>query len=163
MAKDFKGHFEPNDPRNVVWGAGGCDWPTVPPYRLRLGSQNAPEEWELLRTTGVLFQAQPSSTHDDVTWVSLTELPPDVDLMWIWRHYDLPAQQVWWLLFIDHTEHHEALQVIDIFGRGPGNVNTFMENLDWPYAPIADPGTPLSLWQVYYSELVPLEGWPPWD
>lgn len=162
MPKDFKGHLEADDPRNVVWGAGGCDWPTIPPCRLRLGSENASGPWELLKTSGVLLEASPLSNHDDVTWIGVPPFPTDVTLIWAWRHYDKPSQEVWWLLFIDHVAEPESLQVIDIFDVGPGNVNVFMENLDWPYAPIADPGTPLSLWQVYFNEEQPPDGWPPW-
>ena len=162
MAKDFKGHLEAADPRNVLWGAGGCTWPTVPPYRLRLGSQSASGPWELLKTSGVLLEAAALWTHDDVTWIGVAPFPDDVTGMWIWRHYDKTAQEVWWLLFITHTGHHEDLQVIDIFEVGPGNVNVSMENLDWLYAPITSPGSPLTLWQVYFDETEPLEGWPPW-
>lgn len=163
MAKDFKGHFESDDPRNVVWGAGGCTWPTVPPYRLRLGLEGATGPWELLQTSGVLLEASPLSAHDDVTWIGVPPFPDDVTLIWVWRHYDKPAQKVWWFIFIHHVEHFEPLQIDDQFGTGPGNVDVFVENLDWLYAPIADPGTPFSLWQVYFDETNPPQGWPPWE
>lgn len=163
MAKDFKGHFESADPRNVLWGAGGCTWPTVPPFRLRVGSENASGDWALLKTSGVLLEASPVIDHDDVTWIGVPPFPDDVTGMWIWRHYDKTAQTVRWILFIDHNGQPEALQITDTFLPGPGNVNVLLENSDWPYAPIADPGTPISLWQVYFDETQPLEGWPPWS
>jgi hypothetical protein len=162
MAKDFKGHFEPDDPRNVLWGAGGADWPTVPPFRLRLGIQTVPLPWRRFRRQGVLLEGDPSSTHDDVTWTGIAPFPTDVIGLWAWRHYDKPGQAVWWFIFINHTGHHEPLQVLDIFGVGPANKTVYVENTDWPYPTIPDPGTPFELWQVYFNETLPPDGWPPW-
>ena len=162
MAKDFKGHLEPDDPRDPLWGAGGARWPTIPPYRLRLGVLETSRRWRVLTDTGVMFEAEQSSTYLDVTYLAVGPFPYHVTGMWLWRHFDRTLQNVWWLLFIDHEDHHEALQVNTIFDPGPANIRIDIENTNWPYAPIPDPGGPFELWQVYYNEDDPPEGWPPW-
>ncbi len=162
MTKDFKGHFEPADPRNVLWGAGGADWPTVPPYRIRLGMQNPTGDWDLLRSAGVLFEADPAGQHDDVTYTGQPPFPNIVTGMWLWRHFDPEAQRVWWLLFIAHPDHHEDLQIDHTFDPGPANVTVILPNEEWVYHETLYPGTPFEIWQVYFNETQPPEGWPPW-
>lgn len=162
MTRDFKGHFESSDPRNVVWGAGGCVWPTVPPYRMRLGSENAPEEWALLRTDGILFQATVAAQHDNVLWQAISPLPPFLDGAWIWRNFSRAAQDIRWTLFFNNPAVAQAWEITQVLD-GPlrGNEDTILDDWEWIY-PHEQPGTPLLLAQVYFDELWPPDGWPPW-
>lgn len=162
MAKDFKGHFEPADPRNVIWGAGGCSWPTVPPYRLRLGSEAAQAPWGLLKTNGILYQARVGSTHDDVTWDSISNLPPFLDASWVWKHYDRQAQDIRWTVFFNNPGVAYSWEITQLI-PAPQRCNDTVEldNWEWSY-PYPSPGSPLTLWQVYFNETQPPEGWPPW-
>lgn len=162
MAKDFKGHLEPDDPRNPVWGAGGCTWPSIPPYRLRLGSQNAPEEWEILDRLGVLFEADFTNPHDDLIYRSLPPLPPFLDDAWIWRHYERPDQTLRWTLFFNNPAIPADWEITDLqMSPQVCNRNVAIADYEWIY-PFPSPGTPLVLAQVYFDEIFPPNGWPPW-
>lgn len=162
MAKDFKGHFESADPRNVLWGAGGCVWPTVPPFRIRLGSENAPIEWELFKTSGTLFEAFGTPTHDDVTWQSISATPPDVTSAWIWRHYERADDDIRWTLFFNTPLTPQPWE-ITLLTAAPvrGNRTVAIADFDWTYG-YPSPGNPLLLTQVYFNESLPPSGWPPW-
>lgn len=162
MTKDFKGHFEPDDPRHVLWSAGGCVWPTVPPYRIRFGSPNAMGEWNLLRTAGVLLEASMAWQHDDMTWANISPVPPMLDSMWIWRHYDRDQQEITWTVFFNHPAFAFDLEIHQVIpAPQKGNETVQLDNWEWTY-PIPSPGDPLELWQVYFNETQPPEGWPPW-
>jgi hypothetical protein len=65
----FAGHLLPGDPRTVLFGCGGCTWPTVPAYRLFLGSRDACGTLAFLNNWGILFQStQESPPYDAVQW-----------------------------------------------------------------------------------------------
>lgn len=65
----FTGHLPPGDPRNLTTGAGGCVWPTIPPYRVLLYSDDATGEWSFLRSHPVLMeQDRFVSHHNHTTW-----------------------------------------------------------------------------------------------
>lgn len=66
----FVGHIEPGDPRTPVTVAGGCRWPTVPPFRLQLGSTNATGLYAHFNHDPVLLQLDLSTaTHNNGVWV----------------------------------------------------------------------------------------------
>lgn len=55
-ANRFKGHMPEGDPRSPFFGCAGCTWPTVPPYRWFLGSQDATGVLTFLNTVGILLE-----------------------------------------------------------------------------------------------------------
>ena len=68
----FRGHMRLGDPRTPVSGAGGCTWPTVPPYRIMLYSRNPTGEWGFLAKEPIVLQYDlPTATHDYVVWYPL--------------------------------------------------------------------------------------------
>lgn len=77
----FKGHMRSGDPRTPVTGAGGCTWPTVPPWRIKLSSRNATGEWAFLNTKLLLLEQDPqSSSHNRVVWRAIDK--PD-EVYWV--------------------------------------------------------------------------------
>jgi hypothetical protein len=163
MAKDFKGHLEASDPRNVLWGAGGCAWPTFPPYRLRLGVENPPAKWAFLRTDGVLFEATEATTHDVVIWQAIAGLPECFQFWRITRTYERGAENWHWLLEIQTDCTEEPWEITDETPIGKGNVDVQLEHVGWDPEQVPSPGTPLYLIQVYFNETAPLDSWPPWE
>ena len=74
----FKGHLAVDDPRTVVSGAGGCRWPTIPPWRIQLSSNNATGEFSFLRTRPIILQQDPIASHHNYTlWLAI-EKPREV-------------------------------------------------------------------------------------
>lgn len=65
----FSGHMPVGDPRTPLHGAGGCDWPTVPPRRWAL---YAPLAWGWVAawaTQHVLLEwSNVGVAHDDCWW-----------------------------------------------------------------------------------------------
>lgn len=162
MPKDFKGHLEADDPRNVLWSAGGCWWPTIPPYRIRLGSENATGVWEFLRTIGVLFEPSGEETHDNTIWLAISPLPPLLDTAWIWRSYSRDNQTLRWTIFLNSPLHHTPWEITDLRDTPVlGNRDVLIEGYTWEYVH-PSPGSPLTLAQVYFDEELPPDGWPPW-
>jgi hypothetical protein len=162
MSKDFKGHFEPDDPRNAVWGAGGCTWPTVPPHRIRLGVEEPPAKWAFLHTPGVLFEATEGTTHDVVVWEAIAGLPPCFQFWTITRTYERGATTWRWLMEIQTDCTEQPWQIEDTTPLGKGNRDVAIANDDWDAIQIPSPGSPIHLIQVYFNEEDPPDGWPPW-
>lgn len=76
----FTGHIEYGDPRSPVTVAGGCRWPTIPPFRLLLGSTNSTGLYVHFNTEPILFQLDlASARHDHGIWMP-TDLP-----WWLYR------------------------------------------------------------------------------
>lgn len=74
----FAGHVAAEDPRTPVTGAGGCRWPTFPPWRVQLSSTNATGEFTFLNTRPIILEQDPfSTTHDYVNWLPI-EQPDEV-------------------------------------------------------------------------------------
>jgi hypothetical protein len=162
MPKDFKGHLEPADPRGPVWGAGGCTWPTIPPYRFRLGCQNAPPVWEPLKSTGILFQASGPQYHDDLIYQAASAIPIMLQNIWIWRHYERVDQSIRWTFFFNNPLVSAAWEITDLqMAPYRCNVDIEVADYEWIYF-FPSPGSPLVLSQVYFDENFPPGGWPPW-
>jgi hypothetical protein len=163
MPKDFKGHIEPDDPRHVLWGAGGATWPTVPPFRFRLGNPIVHPLWAVLQNRGILMEPFGSPTHDDITWANIEPIAAWITLAWVWRHYDRVRNDVRWMAFFDVTFWPEAVQVMDFHEPGPANVDVIVDNAGFEHPTHITPGPWLGLWQVYYNETETPEQWPPWE
>jgi len=74
----FAGHLAIDDPRTITSGAGGCTWPTIPPFRVQLSSSNATGEWLFLRRRPIILEQDILiSSHDHVTWIAI-EQPREV-------------------------------------------------------------------------------------
>jgi hypothetical protein len=153
MAKDFKGHFESDDPRNVVWSAGGCTWPTVPAYRYRMYCSGGGGLWLWLRTAGLLMEANHVADHDDMTWESISGLPFYLTSVWMWRQFQRDTGQVRWTLFFNSPFVGPVIEVQNYFDAYKKcNVDIAIDNSAWDWPPISSPGEELSLRQVYYDE-----------
>lgn len=77
-ANRFAGHLSSDDPRTIISGAGGCTWPTIPPFRVQLSSTNPTGEWLFLRTRPIILeQTIVRSGHNYVVWDAI-EQPREV-------------------------------------------------------------------------------------
>jgi hypothetical protein len=56
----FQGSMHPDDPRDLIFGCGGCSWPSVPAWKLFLCSNDATGLLSFFNTTGVLCTIRPS-------------------------------------------------------------------------------------------------------
>lgn len=162
MAKDFKGHLEPDDPRDQLWGTGGCTWPTMPAYRYRMFAPDPPGLWSWLEASGLLFEADHAPDPIDMTWTAISTLPFYLTSVWMWRHWSVIDQMEWWFIFFNSPFVGPVIEVLNIT-PDPRACNTTkrIDNSDWDWPPLASPGDELSLWQVTYDEELPPEGWPP--
>lgn len=74
----FSGHLDPRDPRTIVSGAGGCRWPTIPPWRIQFSSRDARGEFLFLRSRPIILEQDAlASHHDYVLWTPI-EKPREV-------------------------------------------------------------------------------------
>lgn len=162
MAKDFKGHLESEDPRNLAWGAGNADWPTIPPYRIRVGNPIVHPVYAPLLNPGILMEPVGTPAHDDVTWQNVAPISNWITGAWVWRHYDRALQETWWLAFFDLVFYPTAVEVMDIHGPGPANVDVIIDNSEPSQPERIQPGPWVGIWQVYFDETNPPDGWPPW-
>lgn len=65
----FSGHIETNDPRTPLSAAGGCTWPTIPPYRLWLVSDDATGDLAFFNFAPLLLEWDaPQPAHDLAEW-----------------------------------------------------------------------------------------------
>ena len=162
MAKDFKGHFEPDDPRGPLSGAGGCTWPTVPPWRMRLYAPDPPGLWAWLKSTGLLYEQSGGDGHDSTVWTAISALPFYLTSAWAWRNWIPATQTLQWWLFFNSPFVGPVIEVLnESTGIKPGNVDVEIDNSDWDWPPLASPGDELTLYQVYFNETDPPQGWPP--
>lgn len=157
----FRGYFEVGDPRSSVFAAGGATWPTVPPYRWRLGCPNANLAWHFLKDPGVLFELWAQQTHDSTTWQATDGIPPDFCTMRLTRSW-LPITSIilwWWrITFPAPTGPKHVLAY-----RTPGvaNKNLVLARVDLPGAPPGIQGKTATFHQVRWDEENPPGGWPP--
>lgn len=52
----FSGHLTSEDPRGPAFGAFGCVWPTIPPWRWNILSDDATGFWLFFNSPGVVLQ-----------------------------------------------------------------------------------------------------------
>lgn len=72
----FAGHIKRGDPRTPVFGAGGCPWPTIPPYRWALTSDDATGIYRPFNGASIIFHVdQVTARHEHMVW-RLTNRPP---------------------------------------------------------------------------------------
>lgn len=69
----FAGHTDPDDPRRLVTAAGGCTWPTFPPFRVEFASTLATGPWNCFNfETALLEMDLINTTHDHAWWQPLS-------------------------------------------------------------------------------------------
>ena len=150
------------DPRNLLLGWGGMVWPTVPPWRWRLGSRDATGEWEFLKTEGILYVPQGTMTSETLIWQGVQPYPD-----WIASTVIRRA----WLPLIDTTEwllrfiFCEGLYQSDnkrTARRTKANKDQSWGVIKSEGSPGPDPGTQVTAYQVEFDEIQPPGGWPPW-
>jgi len=117
----FAGHMSPGDPRTIVSGAGGCTWPTIPPFRVQLSSSNATGEWAFLRSRPIILEQDIlGSSHDLVDWHAI-EQPREVYYVRLSKIY-LPWKHPEYSYFIRiHLNAWETFRVWEKFCRGKCN------------------------------------------
>lgn len=74
----FVGHLPRGDPRTTVEVAGGCPWPTIPPMRVAIGSDNATGLYTPLNDWNLILELHLThASHEHGTWEPFS-LPPTV-------------------------------------------------------------------------------------
>jgi hypothetical protein len=69
IADPFAGHLPKGDPRGPIFGSGGCNWPTVPGWRLFLGSTTAWGVLSFFNTVGILLEVhEPHGNPNAMQW-----------------------------------------------------------------------------------------------
>lgn len=150
------------DPRSNLFAAGGCTWPTVPPYKYFLGSGDATGSFFFLNTTGLLFPvSQPAPNHDLCYWTG-TGLP-----------FPMLAAVIEKKVKPDRTGYTLTLTMTAL-GYPPNfivveqemivqkcNIDQAVGNHSWPYTWPGATGSTCTLYQVAFDETEPPGGWPP--
>lgn len=73
----FEGHMETDDPRDLLFAAAGCKWPTVPAWRYRAVSCDATGLFTVLNVPGILLKVFTVVTeHDLGVWLLENAVPP---------------------------------------------------------------------------------------
>lgn len=87
----FSGHMDPLDPRTLMFGCGACTWPTIPPFRYMMVSDDAIGVFSFLNTEGILLEhmgLKPGLHH--IMWRGpLNDVPVVVAILW--KTYDVSA------------------------------------------------------------------------
>lgn len=72
----FSGHMPEGDPRDLMWGCGGCTNPTIPAYNYLLASTNATGVLSFLNTSGIQLKPNtPFGSSWECSWVLNGGLP----------------------------------------------------------------------------------------
>lgn len=157
----FQGSLSHEDPRTNVTAAGGSIWPTVPPYRMKLGAYNAEGVLAFINTKGLLFeQISPIKNHDEMFWIG-SDNPIEVGGALAKRWYTYPNDHYTWLL---QVFLRASVQPLIVEWERPYEKT----NIDMPVPPtyLGNPvvgytGDEPFLYQVEWNETDPPWGWPP--
>ena len=157
----FDGHIAPPDPRDLHIGSSGATWPTVPPYRWLLGSENPTAELYFLYNTGLLFELdQPASEPGYARWDGPIGMAP---VTWArTERFHAPADtDLTILIRLDVIGCPERLEIDLTFPIGPANVDYHVGDWSLISPCVGSTGDTCRLMQVEYNETVPPDGWPP--
>lgn len=159
----FSGYMRKGDPRTPVWNAGGCIWPTVPPYRWRLGNENATGVWEFLKTTGVLFEPVEETSHDHGIWEATEGFPDCFEFAKLHKWWQEPWEDIHWIFEMKTPCSEHPWVISDWIPASTCNVDLAIVNQPWPYPDFITPGDWLIFYQVEFHQTTPPGGWPPWS
>lgn len=162
MAKEtrpFDGHLDSRDPRGLLTAAAGCDWPTIPPYRVFLGSGNADGIWEFLQDAGLLYEMDlATDTHDYVKY-NMIRAGGGVTESYIEREWSDQNEKINWWVSIWTIDCYFSVQIYVAQNPGKCNVDIPLyngecmeENGHW--------GDQLTIYQVQFDKEYP-ENWTP--
>lgn len=158
----FKGRMRILDPRNLLFGWGGMVWPTVPPYRWRLGSQYATGQWLSFKTTGILLEPQPQVTSETIEWVGTDDMPAWLHAVYLRRVWIPLADYCEWMLRIISDCQYQQWDTVIRSAREKANMDKLIGPIKHAGAPPGDPGDTMTAYQVEFDERNVPGGWPPW-
>lgn len=158
----FRGYFRIGDPRGPLFGSGGATWPTCPPWRWRLGSQDATGDWTFLKTTGVLLEPWLNMTHDQSQWQATVDKPPHLTYIRLYRQWVPIASLIRWTLAIDPNWYQGVWNLIVLKTPGQANKTLHLGRLVDPGTTNGSTGKLLKAYQVEFDQENPPGGWPPW-
>lgn len=151
-ADRFAGHLDHRDPRTPVQGAGGCPWPTIPPYRVQFSSTNATGQFEFLQHSPVILEQVPSVFHHRLLEWQVIEAPPEVYQWTLYKTFtpDLfPGWEYSYVIFLigwpDEVPYTHFLS-------GKCNVDVLLGDIGIPYG-TGSPGSAFTLFQVEWNAL----------
>ena len=151
-ADRFAGHLDMDDPRNALTAAGGCPWPTIPPYRVQLSSTNASGQFAFLRTLPIILELIASPVqHGLATWETI-EAPGVVYNATVYKVYTPSAFPLysWQLVLLLAGWPAEVPFAQD--ASGPCNVDVTWGDLSIPYG-AGSPGSEFKQFQVEFDQL----------
>lgn len=94
----FSGHLTSDDPRTLLQAAGGCVWPTIPPFRYALCTGNSTGMLTPLMFTKVIFeQTTAAPGHDFMRWLMISG-PLPVVAGWVDKTYVRSRDEVDWVV-----------------------------------------------------------------
>lgn len=157
----FKGHIHNLDIRGPLTAAGGSTWPTIPAFRMRLGSWDGWGILQWLSDVGILFQMlMPQPGHDAMIWNDIIA-PVEVSSALLFRVYTFPNDFYTWAYQIQMVQSGPS--ITDSWDRPfeTNNRDHLVPDKDFGSPPQGGTGTGCTLFQVEYDETEPPIGWPP--
>lgn len=115
----FTGHIEAGDPRTPITVAGGCRWPTVPPFRVLFSSTTATGIYRPWNTEPVLFELNlESAQHSYGIWEA-PHLPWWLYSAWMEKFYnrDLFPRWRYHFTFMMTLRKKQEIAVASLTGR----------------------------------------------
>lgn len=155
----FSGHLDPLDPRTLMFGCGACTWPTIPPFRYMLVSDNAEGIFAFLNTDGILcehFGAKPGL--NSILWRGpLNDVPVVVAILW--KTFESTAAEFRLRISVSLLGFG-VLGIDKTFPLAPCNVPLALGNHNIPAEPSwGETGDTCRLLQVEFDEVLP-PNWP---
>lgn len=158
IADPFAGHLPKGDPRGPIFGSGGCTWPTVPAWRLFIGSSDASGVLSFLNGPGIMCQVhEPHGNPNAMQWDIWSAPPPILSGVILKQR------------FTDPLRYSMSMVFLTVWGPLESSAEFPAQkcNVDHPLpeatvevlVPIGSTGTTMKLYQVKWDENFP-PGWP---
>lgn len=153
----FSGHLENDDPRTLLQAAGGCVWPTIPPYRWGICTHNSTGMLMPMRFSYVVLeQTTPPPGHDFMRWLMISG-PFPIVAGWVDRTYTRSTHTVDYVVSL--TVSSPCGILVWRFSRGEERCNRGFDlgNKDCPGVPSAgSTGSGTKMFQLQWDKTEPI-------
>lgn len=151
----FTGHVDDDDPRNLLTGAEGCRFPTMPPMKFRFKSSDAFGHFEVLNNEGILLtQWGTYNFRPNLFYLGGYAGPPAISIVlkktWepaVWMHF--------WKLNIGVAGYPPLEKYIPRAENSKCNVDVWVQNMELDPWTAGWTGSQAKLYQVEWDEEQP--------
>lgn len=159
VANRFTGHMDEGDPRDLMWGCGGCTHPSVVAYNYLLASTNAWGVLSFLNTDGIQLKPNsPFGSSWQCSWI-FNGPPSIVTTAVMIKYYPIGFDSYRFDLMVS-TLLGTFFSITD-FERQSCNVTHMLTPAEMGGPPpIGGTGDGFRLLQVEWDETRPPDGWP---